>query len=433
MVALDYAVANIPAVGEGTPLRVGVLVDLELSPQAGGHVKCWERLARAACAFADQLDLTVHFTGRRHAIEALGPNVRYIVEPPVLSTARFRLLSHVPDHTDLAPFHRRLARRLRNYQVIHTTDAFFAYARTAERVARRNGIPLVTSVHTNTPEYSRIYTRLTIERLLGRSALSGLLLDRLALDRTVERRMLAQLDAHQRQCAFTFVSRPDQLVAAERALGGRAGLLRRGIERELFTPQRRNRAWLAANFGIPPERTVVIFVGRVNRGKNVLLLAEAVAALVTEGLDLHLVCAGRGDQREAVLGRLGTRATCPGPVAVEELARLYASADLFALPSQIEESANVVLEALASGLPVLVTREGGMGRVLVEGETGLTLPGGASAAWAEAIGLLTRDSQRRLRMARAARRYAEQHLPSWEDVLAEDLLPRWQEAAAGGA
>ncbi|HUI16249.1 MAG TPA: glycosyltransferase [Alphaproteobacteria bacterium] len=430
MVALDYAVTNLPAPEQGARLSVGVLVDLELSPQAGGHVKCWERLARAARAFPDQLDLTVHFTGPKPAVEVLGPNVRYVIEPCVLSTARFRVLSHVPDHTDLSPYHPRLARALRSYQVIHTTDAFFSYARTAARVARRTGIPLVTSVHTNTPEYSRMYTRLTIERLFGRGVVSRFMLDRLALDRAVERRMLAQLDEHQRRCAFTFVSRPEQLEPAERALGGRAGLLRRGIERELFTPQRRNRAWLAQAYGIPIERTVVLFVGRLNRGKNVLLLADAVAALVADGLDLQVVCAGVGDQREAVLATLGARATCPGSVPPEELARLYASADLFALPSEIEESANVVLEALASGLPVLVTRESGMGRAVVEGETGLTLPGAAREAWATAIGELTRDAGRRLHMARAAQRYAELNLPSWEDVLAEDLLPHWQEAAA---
>ena len=430
MVALDCAVTSLPLKAEAEPISVGVLVDLELSPQAGGHVKCWERLARAARAFPDQLDLTVHFTGSKRAVEQLSSNVRYVIEPCVLSTARFKSLSHVPDHTDLSPYHPRVARTLRNYQVIHTTDAFFSYARTAARVARRSGIPLVTSVHTNTPEYSRMYTRLTIERLFGQGLLSRLMLERLALDRAVERRMLAQLDAHQRQCAFTFVSRPEQLEGAERALGSRVGLLRRGIERELFTPQRRNRAWLAGQFGIPVERTVVLFVGRLNRGKNVLLLADAVASLVEEGLDLHVVCAGMGDQREAVMERLGARATCPGSVPPEELARLYASSDLFALPSQIEESANVVLEALASGLPVLVTRESGMGRAVVEGETGLTLPGVAREAWAAAIGELTRDAGRRLRMARAALRYAEQNLPSWEDVLAEDLLPHWQEAAS---
>ncbi|MFI4986760.1 MAG: glycosyltransferase [Alphaproteobacteria bacterium] len=431
MVALDYVRANVPAAGERAPIRVGVLVDLELSPQAGGHVKCWERLARAAAAFADQLDLTIHFAGRKRSVEVLGDNVRYIIEPPVLSTARFRLLSHVPDHTDLAPFHPRLARSLRNYQVIHTTDGFFAYARTAIRVARRLGIPLVTSVHTNTPEYSRIYTRLTIERLAGRGALSRALLDGLGLDRMVERRMVARLAAHQRQCAFSFLSRPEQLAAAETALGGRVGLLRRGIERDLFAPHHRNRAWLAANLGIPVERTVVLFVGRLNRGKNVLLLADAVATLVAEGLDLQLVCAGVGDQRDAVLAKLGDRATCPGTVPPDFLARLYASADLFALPSEIEESANVVLEALASGLPVLVARESGMGRAVAEGETGLTLPGAAGDAWAAAIRLLTGDPAQRLRMGRAARRYAEQRLPAWEDVLAEDLLPHWQNAAVG--
>ncbi len=432
MVALDYVGANVPAAGERARIRVGVLVDLELSPQAGGHVKCWERLARAASAFGDQLDLTVHFAGRERATEALADNVRYVIEPPVLSTARFPFLSHVPDHTDVAPYHLRLARALRSYHVIHTTDAFFAYARTAIRVARRTGIPLVTSVHTNTPEYSRIYTRLTIQRLAGCGALGRALIERLGLDRMVERRMVERLAEHQRHCAFSFLSRPEQLAAAERALGGRVGLLRRGIERDLFTPHQRNRAWLAATLGVPVERTVVLFVGRLNRGKNVLLLAEAMAALVAEGLDLQLVCAGVGDQRDAVIAQLGERATCPGTLAPDFLARLYASADLFALPSEIEELANVVLEALASGLPVLVARESGMGRAIVEGETGLTLPGAAREAWAGAIKLLTEDAVLRTRMARAARRYAEQRLPAWEDVLGEDLLPHWQRVAAEG-
>jgi glycosyltransferase involved in cell wall biosynthesis len=432
MVALEYRERAAPGAAAEDPrpaLRVGVLVDLELGIQAGGHVKCWERLAQAATALAPRLDLTVHFTGRERRIEILAPNVRYRIEPPVFSTARLPFLSHVPDHTDIAPWHPRLARALADYDVIHTTDAFFAYARTAARVARRRGIPMVTSVHTNTPEYARIYTGLTIERLAGRGALSRFLVGRLGLDGRVERSMLARLEAHQRSCAFTLVSRPDELARARAALGERVGLLRRGIDRALFTPERRDRTWLARRFGIPAERVVVLFVGRLNRGKNVVLLADALAGLIARGLPLHLVCAGKGDQRDAILARLGEHASCPGSVPPERLARLYASADVFALPSQIEESANVVLEALASGLPALVARESGMGRVLVEGETGWALPGGEAESWAQAIARLARERETRLRMGWAARRYAESALPSWEDVLEEDLLPRWEAAA----
>ncbi|HXY98641.1 MAG TPA: glycosyltransferase [Stellaceae bacterium] len=426
------AVAFAPARAECSAksrLRVGVLVDLPLGPRSGGHVRCWERLAQAALDFADILDLTVHFIGETSEGRALGETVRYRLLPPVFGTERLSFLSHVPDHTDLAPRHRRLERMLAHYDVIHTTDAYFAYARTALRFGARHHIPIVNSVHTNTPEYARLFTAQTIERLLGDGRATRLLLDRLRVPERVEARMLRQLAAYQRRCAFALVSRPDRLEATQALLGGRAGLLRRGIDHRLFDPAKRDRAWLSKTYGIPPERLVVICAGRLNRGKNVLLLAETMAALVAAGVDAQLFCAGEGDDRAAILERLGPRATCPGSVETEDLARLYASADLFAFPSRIEEAANVVLEALASGLPALVARDGGMGRVIADGETGLVLPGNDSEPWFAATAMLAADGERRHRMGRAARRFAERAVPSWGNVLAEDLLPRWQEAA----
>src|SRR5690349_15761727 len=123
-----------------TRLKVGVLVDVVLTPDAGWHVKCWQRFAEAAVACPDELDLTVHFNGPEADRIELSPSVRYVLLPPVFSTAH--IIRQVPDHTDLAPWHPRLARMLADYDVIHTTDAFFCYARTATRVGRRHGIPV---------------------------------------------------------------------------------------------------------------------------------------------------------------------------------------------------------------------------------------------------------------------------------------------------
>jgi glycosyltransferase involved in cell wall biosynthesis len=414
----------------GRRLRVGVLVDLPLHPTAGGHVKCWERLALAAARFPDALDLTVHFAGPAPEIRPLGENVRYALAPPVFSTDRLGFLSHVPDHTDLAPWHPRLARILPRYDVIHTTDAYFAYARTALKVARRHGIPLVNSIHTDIPEYARLLTAATIERLLGRGRTARLLVERLAIPDGIERRMIRRLARYQDACAVALIARTDQLAGAVARLGGRAGLLRRGIDPQFFHPAKRDRAWLSAAHGIPPERLVVLCAGRLNRGKNMLLMVGAVTALAAEGIDIQLLCAGEGDLREAVCQRLGPRATCPGSVDAEHLARLYACADLFAYPSKVAECANVMLEALSSGLPVLVAHESSMERVLIDGEAGLTLPAADAGAWAAAMAGLAENPERRRSMGRAARCYAECHLPSWNDVLAEDLLPRWHEAVA---
>ncbi len=409
-------------------LRIGVLVDLPLGMSAGGHVRCWERLAEAACDFTEEIDVTVHFMGTETARHDLGETVRYHIEPPVFSTSRLPFLSHVPDHTDLAPWHPRLARCLSDYDVIHSTDAYFAYAKTAMVFGRRYNIPIVNSVHTNTPEYARLFTVQTIERLFGDSIVSSVLLSRLQVAQRMERRMLRQLAAYQRQCAFVLVSRPEQLGGVRAMLGQRAGLLRRGIDPLLFHPARRDRDWLCRRYGIPPQRLVIFAAGRLNRGKNILLLAEAVELVLRQGVDAQLVCAGDGEDRPAVVERLGARATCPGSVDPVELARLYASADLFGLPSRIEESANVLLEALASGLPVLVAGDSGMGRAVRERETGRVLPGADPALWGHALAELAAHPAQRLAMARAARQYAERSVPSWHEVLAQDLLPRWAQA-----
>lgn len=426
---IDLEAGIEPQFTPARPLRVGVLVDLPFGPHSGGHVKCWTRLAEAAGRRAGDLDLTVYFTGNEPREINLADNVRYAIVPSVFSTARVGFLSHVPDHTDLAPWHPRIARALASFDVIHTTDGYFTYARTALRVARRRRIPLVNSVHTNTPEYARIFTAQTIDRLFGQGIMARVLRGGLRLPEFVERRMLRQLDRFHRACDFVLVSRPSQLEAASRAMPGRVALLRRGIEHQLFRPANRDRGWLASQFGIPPEKTVVLYVGRLNHGKNVGLVADAVATLVERGLPIHLLCAGDGDERATILERLGSNVTCPGNIEPEMLATIYASADLFAFPSEIEEYANVVLEALASGLPVMVSARSSMGRLLIENVTGLVLPGGDAGAWAEAIAALVADSARRRDMSHAARAYAERRLPSWDDVLATDLLPHWREVS----
>ncbi len=208
------------------------MVDLPRGANAGGHVLCWERLAAAAVARPGLLDLTIFFSGPEPGIEDLAPHVRLRTLPAVFSTRRLAWLTGtLPDHTDLAPWHPLLAKRLSHgFDVLHTTDGLFAYARTAARVAARRGLPLVNSIHTATPDLTQLFTARTLQRLLG------------------------------------------------------AG-------------------WL---------------------------------------------------------GRL---------------ARLYASADLFALPADIEVYGNVVLEALAAGLPVALAERSGMGLLVEPGRTGLVVAG----------------------------------------------------------
>jgi glycosyltransferase involved in cell wall biosynthesis len=404
-----------------------VLVDLTLAPEAGGHVKCWERIAEAAVDFDDQIDLTVHFNGPAPARVELSHSVRYVLLPPVFSTAR--LVRTIPDHTDLAPWHPRLAGALADYDVIHTTDGFFCYARTAAWFARRRGVPVVSSIHTNTPEYARITTDHLLERVLGRSGAYRLASQALGVPYWVSGALQRRLDKHLRSVTVAVRNHGDEPTPTAGDPASRP-TLRRGLDRTLFSPAKRDRSWLKERFGIAPGQLVVMYAGKLNKGKNVPLLGRIMTQLRGDDVPAHLLCAGAGEHRAVLEAELGDALTCPGPLTQSELARAYASADVFAFPSAIDEYANAVIEALASGLPVLLADGSGIASRFTDCTAVTILPSDSPEPWAAAIAQLAGNPMQRLRLGRSARAYAEARIPSWADVLAEDLIPVWQAAAA---
>jgi len=148
------------------------------------------------------------------------------------------------------------------------------------------------------------------------------------------------------------------------------------------------------------------------------------------GRPIHLLCPGAGDLRDSLMAQLGGTVTLPGVLAQDELARAYASADLFVFPSMIDESGNAAVEALAAGLPALLGSGSGVASRMSDCPAVRVLPGDAPAVWAEAIADLAADPQRCRALGRLARAYVEAEVPSWAEIVTEDLLPVWQEAAA---
>lgn len=406
-------------------MSVGVLVTLERSAEAGGHVKTWERFAEAAARSAQPLDLTVYFLGSRAQITPLGPRTRYVHLPAVLGTARFGFLRQGAGATDLAPYHCRLAGRLAGHDVLHATDVF-SFSRTALRVARRAGLPLVSSIHTDLSAFTEIYSR----ELLGRMprALTRLLLARLRADRWLGAAMARSVDRLLARSDRVLASREEDFRRLAPLLGaGRVARLRRGIDKTRFRPGRRDRRRLAARYGIPAERPVVLFAGRVDESKGALTVAAALRLLIASGRDVHLLVAGAGSQAQAVRRELGERATLAGVLSQDELASVYASCDLFAFPSTTEVVGNVVIEARACGLPVLVAAGSACAGLLREpGRDGVVVSGDAPEAWARAIAGLLDDPILARALGAAAAENVRRHWPDWGQVLEEDLVPVWR-------
>lgn len=410
------------------PLRVAALVDLPRSPLSGGHVKGWESLARAAITANLPLDLTVFFSGAAPLSESWAKRVRIRHLPPVFSTARLRFLPYVPDHTDLAPYHSQLAKELRAFDVIHTTDGFFAFARTAERVARRYKIPLVTSFHTDTPAYARVFTHAMIESWFGHGRLARFLLQTLRLPERQEAKKIARLKKHLSACAGVFVTREgDRALVRSVIAEEKIHTLRNRVDMALFGPHKKDRRGVEEAYRIPEGRVLILFVGRLDVGKNIYTLIEAMENLISEGRDVHLITAGLGPAEADLHGRLGDRVTVAGYVEPEDLAVLYASVDLFAMPSEVEIGSRAATEALASGVPLLVSEKCGVAPVFDHTPAIRVVPSGADA-WTEALRDLAGSLNQRTHMAKVALACAQTHIASWQDILT-DLYAVWQQAA----
>jgi glycosyltransferase involved in cell wall biosynthesis len=149
-------------------------------------------------------------------------------------------------------------------------------------------------------------------------------------------------------------------------------------------------------------------VGRVSREKNVEFLGEVVSELVDHGADVELAIVGDGPYRARMQEALRDYPVAfTGYLRGEQLAIAYASAALFVFPSTSDTFGNVVMEALASGTPALVTDVGGPAELVVHREVGLVLPAGDVDRWVDAIETLMLDHRRRKVMGRSARRLAE--------------------------
>lgn len=409
-------------------LYVHVLVDLEWSDHAGGHVKCWERFA-AALEEGDGVCLTLHAAGKTNQLETRQPWFHLQLHKPVFSTRRLPFLGHVPDHTDLAPHHPRLARALRQADVLHSTDGFFAYARTAEAFARKHEIPLIHSVHTDTVAYTELFTRSFLENRFGFFGLDRALIEKARIPQREAAKMQARLLAHQRAAQHVLVSRTeDAALARAHNMAHKIRPLRLGMDKTLFSPAARNRAALAARYGVPDDAFWIVNVGRQDEGKNVYTLIDAVCAARARGAPAVLIAAGLGPATKVMQEKLNGYVATPGFLTAEDLAALYASADVLALPSEVETWSMAAAEALACGLPVLASRGSGVGRFLEENRAGFVVPDGTAPAWAEALHrAYTEKDNPALRAAALAA--ANIHFPSWRTALAEDLLPLWKEAA----
>lgn len=412
-------------------VSVGVFIDLRWHQAAGGHVKCWESFAKAATTLPNDLDLSLHFLGDQEETIELASNIRYILHPPRFSTERLPFLTDVPGHTDIAGHNPALIPYLDPLDLVHITHPQFTFGKTALRYCRQQGKPLVASIHTDTPEYSRIYTEQALEKLFGQGWLNQLLSRQLQIPRRYKQWMVTRQKRYWQSCAHVLTAQPSDFGMVNGVLPkSQISHLRRGIDKALFNPQHRDRNWLEQTYNLPPGKFLLLFVGRLDACKNILTFAQAVRSLVDQGLPVHALVVGQGSSDQAVQAILGGHATLTGTIDHDQLGPIFASADLFVFPSQTETIGNVIVEAKASGLPVIISSHGGAYQsVQASGEDGIVIEDDLPETWAAAITALYHDPDQLAQIKQATLAHIDQYWPTWLEVLQSDLLPVWQSVA----
>lgn len=193
----------------------------------------------------------------------------------------------------------------------------------------------------------------------------------------------------------------------------------RGVDTERFHPRHADAGWRARLSGGQPEAPLVITVGRLSPEKRVGLLKPLVDAL----RNARLAIIGDGPERWVLERQFAETPTVfTGYLRGADLAAAYASADIFVLTSANETFGNVVLEAMASGLPVVVPHTGGQMDYVRDGINGLVYHAKDGASLIAQVSRLIEDPTLARSLGMAGRAYAKTQ--RWEDVL-DRLLADW--------
>lgn len=280
---------------------------------------------------------------------------------------------------------RVISRTLRAFRpdIIHITGpselgifgAYFAW---------KLGVPLAASWHTNVHEYAASRTASFTSRFGGAS-----------LNPAIERHALALTTRFYRLARVLFAPNQELCDLLAAATGKPCHRMQRGVDIDLFSPRHRTRPHA--------DPFVLGFVGRLSVEKNVALLPRIARELATlTRREVRFLIVGQGAEEEALRRDLPA-AHFAGVLRGPALAEAYANMDLLLFPSHTDTFGNVVLEALASGVPAIVTPDGGPKYIVRDGETGVIVP---DRGFSRAIADLAHDPSRLARMRLAARAYA---------------------------
>jgi phosphatidylinositol alpha 1,6-mannosyltransferase len=367
-------------------------------PQRTGVAVVLERLVRHLAQQGHEVLLAAPVSWRPRGDVELPGEVRLVRVPGVP-------LPLYPDLTLGIPHYPAVSRAVREFRpdVIHLVTEY-TLGLTGLRLARRLGVPAVSSFHSNIPGTLPYYG-------LG----------------WARERCWAYLRWFHSHARITFCPSETNRRVLETQGFRNVRVWARGVDTDLFAPRERSETLRRRNGS--GNGLHLLYVGRLAPEKDLPVLFDAYRRLKQSRLaqDIHLTLVGDGSYSAKTRSQAPPGVTFTGHLEGTELSQAYSSADVFVFPSRVETLGNVVLEAFASGLPVVGIAEGGTLENVVDGVNGVLCAPGDPDALAAAVARLAGDADLRRQMSDNARHWAEER--TWERAFAP-LTTAYRELAS---
>jgi len=256
--------------------------------------------------------------------------------------------------------------------------------------ARRRRIPVLASVHTRFETYMRYYNMAWLEPA-----------------------MVAVLRRFYRRCdALVAPSESMAQVLREQRMNYDIGIWSRGVDREIFTPERRSMEW-RRSLGIGDEEVVVGIFSRLVMEKGLDVFSDAIDELKRKGSRFRVLVVGEGPAREWLENRLPD-AVFAGFLSGPDLGKGVASMDVLFFPSVTETFGNVTLEAMACGLPVVASAATGSQSLVDDHVSGRLITPGAVHQFAEALRAYVENADLRAAHGKAGEARAQEF--GWDKI-----------------
>ena len=278
----------------------------------------------------------------------------------------------------------------KKYDLIHTATPG-SMGLNALWAAWKFGIPLIGAYHTAVPEFAGLRVPEPMKR-------------------PVEKFFWKYVKWYYDHCRLVLAPSAHTRSYLEQRLKPLVDIFSRGIDSRKFSP----------SLGEKQDKVTVLYVGRLAVEKNLGLLVETFK----DKTDVRLMVVGGGPYKKKMEQALGKTAVFTGVLTGEPLSRAYASADIFAYPSETDTFGNVILEAMSSGLPAVVTDKWAPKELVIEGKTGFIAK--SREEFKDRVEALIKDPELRTKMGANAREFALER--RWDSVF-ENLFCHYRKVA----